>query len=57
MGCLRVRVHRPPGKLPHDDYAFLTCSEDASSASEEIGTKWNNELRELVRFDSAEPAL
>jgi hypothetical protein len=54
--------HRPGGKLPHDgiglnDYAFLTCSELASSASKAIGMKSNNELRELVRFDGAEPAL
>jgi hypothetical protein len=53
----RFEIHRPGWKLPHDHYAFLTCSEHVSSASEEIGMKSNNELRELVRFDGAEPAL
>jgi hypothetical protein len=53
----RFEIHRPGGKLPHDDYAFLACSEHASSATEEIGMKSNNELRELVRFKGAEPAF
>jgi len=53
----RFEIHRPGGKLPDDDYAFLACSEHASSASEEIGMRSNSELRELVRFKGAEPAF